>query len=137
MTCAVVQDELFLIGGTLTKKALVVSLPEIVHSDFSSTTNTSAQWRTFPAPPLEDSAAITFHGSLLAVGGKNDSKNSKDIYIYHPSSNNWSKVGELPTARSGCSCTMLPSGEILVTGGLDDNGKISSRVDVAKVATFP
>ena len=59
MTSAIVNQELYLLGGTLTTDTLVVSLPEITRSSVNSaTTNRSAQWRKFPAPPLERSAAI-------------------------------------------------------------------------------
>jgi len=35
-------------------------------------------------------------------------------------------IRPLPCPRSSCSCTLLPSGHILVVGGLDSN-----RVDAA------
>ena len=124
MTSAIVQDKLFLIGGSLTKQTLAVSLSVI-------TTKKSAQWQTLPPPQLEWSAAIAFHGSLLAIGGCHGNDLSTAIHIYQPDTKQWTKVGDLPTPRSSCSCTLLPSGEILVAGGYDSNGKRTSRVDTA------
>ena len=127
MTSALVNQELFLLGGTLTSESLVVSLPDITQSSVNSnTTNRSAQWHTICAPPLEKSAAISLRGSILAIGGLHGNKSSTAIHIYQPAMNNWRKVGDLPCPRSHCSCTLLPSGHILVAGGLD-----SKRVDAA------
>ena len=136
MTSAIVHQELFLIGGSLTTEALTVSLPDITRSSVHTTsTNTSdsAQWRSIPAPPLKSSAAIAVSGSVLAIGGYvNESKYSTTtaIHVYQPATNNWEKVGDLPSPRSACSSTLLPSGEILVAGGRDSKG-CTSRVDAA------
>jgi len=100
-----------------------VSLPDVIDSDEScTTTKTSAQWRTLHAPTLERSAAIAFHGSLLAVGGDHDDDYSTVIHIYQPDTKMWSKYADLPTARSSCSRALLSSGEIIVAGGFDSNG---------------
>ena len=132
MTSAIVNQELFLLGGTLTMEALVVSLPDITRSSVhSATTNRSAQWRTLPAPPLEQSAAISLCGAVLAIGGLHGNKSNKAIHVYQPATSNWRKVGDLPCPRSSCSCTLLPSGGILIAGGNDSNGKRTSRVDAA------
>ena len=132
MTSAIVNQELYLLGGTLTTETLVVSLPEITQSSVNSaTTNTSAQWRTLPAPPLKRSAAISVHGSVVAIGGHHGNTISTAIHVYQPAKNNWKKVGDLPSPRYSCSSTLLPSGEILVAGGYDSNDNRTSRVDAA------
>ena len=141
VTTAIVQDELYLVGGTLTT-TLVVSLPDLVSTDSA---NTAKLWRTIPSPPLESSAPITLLGAMLAVGGV-DQHNIRArmkpyqpattaIHVYQPATNNWKKVGELPTARDHCACTLLPSGELLVAGGYDSNYKLTTRVDVAEVCS--
>jgi len=127
VTTAILQDELYLVGGRL-NKTLVANLADIIHSSTSTTTKT---WRTLPAPPLEWSAAITVHGALLAVGGCHGNDYSTAIHVYQPATNSWSKVGDLPSLRSSCACTLLPRGELLVAGGRDSNGKRTARVDVA------
>jgi len=127
VTTAILQDQLYLVGGTL-NKTLVANLPDIIHSSTSATTK---PWRTLPAPPLERSAAITVHGALLAVAGCHDNKRSTAIHVYQPATNSWSKVGDLPSPRSSCACIVLHSGELLVAGGYDSNVKRTARVDVA------
>ena len=122
MTSAIVNQELYLLGGTLTTDTLVVSLPDITRSSVNSaTTNRSAQWRTLPAPPLERSAAIAVHGSVVAIGGRHGNTSSTAIHVYQPATNNWKKVGDLPSPRHSCTSTLLPSGEILVAGGNKSN----------------
>jgi len=129
MTTAILQDELYLVGGTM-NKTLVANLPDIIHS---STTATTKPWRTLPAPPLERSVAITVYGALLAVGGCHGNKRSTAIHVYQPATNSWSKVGDLPSPRYACACTLLPSGELLVAGGRDSNGNLTARVDVTVI----
>ena len=122
---------MFLVGGTL-NTTLVVSLPDITDSGEScTTTKTSAQWHTLHAPTLESSATIAFHGSLLAIGGDHGDVYSTAIHIYQPDTKKWNKFADLPTAQSSCSCALLSSGEIIVAGGFDHNGKRTSRIDAA------
>ena len=133
MTSAIVNHELFLVGGTLTTEALVLSLQDIARSSVhSAITNTSTNWCSIPSPPLKYSAAIAVSGSVLAIGGVHDGvyDTAKDIYVYQPVTNDWKKVGDLPCARSNCSCTLLPSGEILIVGGRQSKG-YTTRVDAA------
>ena len=138
MTSAVVGDEWYFMGGSTgswstTKQVFHVSLPAITSQVVSQSTPNPAQWHTLPDTPLYSSAALALHGSLLAVGGCHDRQHcSSAIHLYQPGSRQWVKVGDLPTAQSHCSSIQLPSGEILVAGGRDDNGRIS-RVDVTAV----
>ena len=128
MSAAITHGTLYLLGGTLDKKVLSVSL-----SALTQNTKPSAVWRTLPDAPLEGSTAIAVHGSLLAVGGSHDRQRSSAIHVYNQEKNAWNKVGDLPTERSSCACCLLPSGEILVAGGVDRNGKWTSRMDAAAV----
>jgi len=129
VTTAILQDELYLVGGTL-NKTLVANLPDIIHS---STNATTKPWRTLPGPPLKGSAAITIHGALLAVGGcRHGNERSTAIHVYQPvTTDSWRKVGDLPSPLSHCACTLQPSSELLVAGGYDSKGKLTARIDVA------
>ena len=125
MSAAITHSTLYLLGGSLDKKVLSVSL--------SALDKPPAQWRTLPDAPLEYSTAIAIHGSLLAVGGSHGRQRSSAIHVYDQEKNKWNKVGDLPTERQDCACCLLPSGEILVAGGEDKNGRDTSRMDVAAV----
>ena len=131
MLSAIIHDTLYLLGGSLGKQVLSMSLPALTHTD-----KPPAQWCTLPDSPLESSAAITVHGSLLAVGGRHSFRQqSSAIHVYDQKKNMWTKVGDLPTARSSCACCLLPSGEILIAGGQDHNGS-TKRMDMAVVTVW-
>ena len=125
MSAAITHDTLYLLGGSLDKKVLSVSLSALTETD-----KPPAQWCTLPDAPLGYSTAIAVHGSLLAVGGNHGGQRSSAIHVYDQEKNKWNKVGDLPTERQDCACCLLPSGEILVAGGPDRNGW-TSRIDVA------
>ena len=137
MTLAIVAEECYFFGGFTgqlvtgkpNKQVFHVSIPAIASQAASQS---AVQWHTLPDTPLAWSAALALHGSLLAVGGRDSSDNpSSAVHLYQPGSRQWVKVDDLPTARYSCSCTRLPSGEILVIGGY--NKGVISRVDVASV----
>ena len=146
MTSAIVGDECYFMGGntqplTPTKQVLHVSLSAITSeaiSQFAGSTVIPAQWYTLPDAPLQYSATLALCGSLLAVGGEyidhmHGKKRSSAIHLYQPGSRRWVKVGDLPTPRSSCSCTLLHSKEILVVGGFDSSR--SSRFDMGHIMT--
>ncbi|XP_064407337.1 uncharacterized protein LOC135352100 isoform X2 [Halichondria panicea] len=75
-------------------------------------------WQTLQEVPLVRSAPLSIGRSLLAVGGADDRHNpSSSIHLYQPDTRRWVKVGDLPTARYNCTCSVLPSGEVIVAGG--------------------
>ena len=95
--------------------------------DSASASPTPSPWQTLPDTPLTLSTALALNGALLAVGGLD----SNAIHLYQPSSGSWVKAGELPSETSACTCTVLPSGKVFVTG----RGVYGSeqRVDIALV----
>ena len=105
-------------------------------SALTQTDKPHAQWWTLSDAPLENSTAIVVLGSLLAVGGSHGGQRSSAIHVYDQEKNAWNKVGNLPTERRGFACCLLPSGEILVAGGADRNGR-TSRMDAAAVKDKP
>ena len=129
MSAAITHGALYLLGGSLDKKVLSVSLSVLTETD-----KPPAQWHTLPDAPLGYSTAIAVHGSLLAVGGSYGYRQrSSAIHLYDQEKNAWNKVGDLPTEKQDCACCLLPSGEILVAGGEDRNGNWTTRMDVAAV----
>ena len=128
MSAAITDSVLYLLGGSLDKKVLSVSLSALTETD-----KPPAQWCTLPDAPLKNSTAIAVRGSLLAVGGSHGGQRSSAIHVYDQEKNAWNKVGDLPTERQDCACCLLPSGEILVAGGVDRDGNWTKQMDVAAV----
>ena len=127
MLSAIVHDTLYLGGGTLWRKVLSVSLSALTQTD-----KPPKQWHSLPDAPLDNASIVGVHGSPLIVGGRNQFfQGSSAIHIYNQEKNAWNKVGDLPTVRSSCTCCLLPNGEILIAGGLDNSGNQTKRMDVA------
>ena len=117
--------------GTPSKKVFSVCLDDLISQAVSPPASASApptpsSWQSLSDTPLANSTSLAFNGALLAVGGYGG---STAIYHYQPSSRSWIKAGELPTKRSHCTCTVLPSGDLYVTGG----GYAATRVDIASL----
>ena len=121
-----IGNTLYLMGGfdhtlSATKTVYHVDLNELVAKAHSNL-DTPTLWQTLQEAPLEWSAPLSIGRSLLAVGGRDDRANpSSSIYLYQPDTRRWVKVGDLPTARYCCTCSVLPSGEVIVAGGLTIN----------------
>ncbi len=100
-----------------TKTVHHVDLNELIAKALSNL-DTPTPWQTLQEVPLECSAPLSMGRSLLAVGGKDDRYNaSSSTHLYQPDTRRWVKVGDLPTARYYCTCSALPSGEVIVAGG--------------------
>ena len=65
MLADIINNTLYLLGGSLDKQVLSVSLPALTQTD-----KPPAQWCTLSDTPLANSAAITVHGSLLPGSGR-------------------------------------------------------------------
>ncbi len=119
-----IENILYLMGGwdhnrKPAKTVYHVDLNEIIAKALSNL-DTSTLWQMIEDTPLEFSAPLSIGRSLLAVGGQDDKFNppSSSIYLYKPDTM-WVKVGDLPIARFSCTCSVLPSGEVIAAGGND------------------
>ncbi|XP_064407550.1 traf2 and NCK-interacting protein kinase-like isoform X2 [Halichondria panicea] len=115
-------NTLYLMGGmdhtwSSIKTVHHVDLNELIAKALSNL-DTPTLWQTLPEVPLVYSAPLSIGRSLLAVGGRDDRRNPRSsIHLYQPDTRRWVKVGDLPTARYNCTCSVLPSGEVIVAGG--------------------
>ncbi len=120
-----IGNTLYLMGGfdhtqSATKTVHHVDLNELIAKALSNL-DTPTLWQTLQEVPLMFSAPLSIGRSLLAVGGADDRFNSSSsIHLYQPDTKRWVKVGDLPTARHNCTCSVLPSGEVIVAGGEAD-----------------
>ena len=116
-----IGNTLYLMGGydhtRGTKTVHHVDLNELIAKALSNL-DTPTLWQTLQEVPLVCSAPLSIGRSLLAVGGVDDRGNpSSSIHLYQPDTRRWVKVGDLPTTRYNCTCSVLPSGEVIVAGG--------------------
>ena len=133
----VVGNMWYLLGGNYErncneKSSFSVCLNAFLFDAISHTPSESSLWQALPDPPLRAASVSTVKGTLLVVGGRHDDYGSDPesaIYLFKPSNKSWIKIGDLPTGRAKCGCTVLPTGEVFVAGGFDS----SQRVDIATV----
>jgi len=132
-TSTIIQDNWYVI--TDSKQVMYCSLSELCSQSASKSaaTNTPARWQRLADTPLEATTAIALSGSLLTVGGVHDNTASTAIHLYHPETNTWTEVGNLPTPRCYGSATVLASGELLVSGGHNQQDKLTTLVDIATI----
>jgi hypothetical protein len=116
----------------IVKRVFYVNLDELISQALSQSAGNTlppipSPWQTLTDTPLTSSTVFVLNGVLLTVGGDVNSA----ILHYQPSSRSWIKVGDLPTKRWRCACTVLPNGEIFVVGGCAKiGGKIEDLVCV-------
>ena len=134
-----IGNTLYLMGGfnhtgSLTKTVHHVDLNELIAKALSNL-DTPTLWQTLQEVPLVSSAPLSIGRSLLAVGGRDGRFNpSSSIHLYQPDTRRWVKVGDLPTARLNCTCSVLPSGEVIVAGGQTNSYTIIQTVDFFSIS---
>ena len=133
MSQTVFHNSLFLIGGheesTLgdyRKTVFFASIPRLIESCLQQASILSPDlWQSLPDVPHYRCSAASLSGCLLAVGGQGDALIGGPVYssvhAYCPSSSSWLHVGDLPQPRSRCTTVTLPTGELLVIGGLSSH----------------
>ena len=132
-----IGNTLYLMGGRgptgPTKLVHKVGLNELVTKAISKQA-TPTLWQSMEDTLFNFSAPLNVGGYLFTVGGRDDHYNpSSSIHLYQPDTRRWVKVGDLPTARYNCTCSVLPSGEVTVAGG--HNGILSiSTVDFLSIS---
>ena len=93
---------------------------------------TTAVWTTAAAMNTARSsptATLLRNGKVLVSGGQTRLAQPTSIAsaeLYDPASNSWTTVTPLTTGRSVHTATLLPSGKVLVVGGLNTSASASS-----------
>ena len=146
MKTALVGDECFFMGGytrinafsaVATTKVYCMSLLNLV-SNLHSDEREGQLWNVIPGLQVAHSTPLSISGSLLTVGGRDKDHNAMTaIHLYQTGAGEWMKIGDLPTPRFNCTCTLLnPNREVLVAGGHDcDNVRLNS-IAIAKIHKF-
>src|SRR5262249_10281400 len=81
------------------------------------------------------SAVMYAPGKILYVGGGTPPTNTAEIIDLNDASPQWSYTGALTYARWNLNATLLPTGDVLVTGGSSksDRADASGAVNVAEL----
>ena len=116
-----IEDTLYLVGQS-TQTVLRAHVPILVSGAKSGV------WETLPNAPYYCSFPVTIGNTLLTVGGSDWSGNpTTSIQMYNPTTNQWTRVGDLPKPMINPSCIIMNS-EMLLLGN-----RFTSSVFVSKL----
>ena len=135
MSSVVVGDRWYLssFGGWNDKKEHIfwARLPTLTSSATSAHTTTEHIWHELPTPPVEWPTLLALQGHLLLVGGKGC---VQEIHRYDQETRQWRVCGQLPVGMYAPCCAVLPSGDLMVAGGVTgDTKKLSKRMWIARI----
>ena len=120
MTTTVINNKCFIAEYDSTKVyQLCVSLQQTT-TDSSNAPQVITEWTNLCDLPCKGCGLGSINGCLLAVGGGVWSKYITTILGFSPITNTWKTVDELPEPRRDCTTVLLPTGELLVMGGVDE-----------------
>ena len=100
-------------------------LPTLISSATSAAhANAASIWQELPTPPVDDPTLLALQGHLLLVGGMG---HVQKLHRYDPEARQWRECGQLPFGMAAPSCAVLPSGELMVAGGVVKGGSSYSK----------
>ena len=138
-------DRIYLLGGydkddKLTPSVYSCSLTTLLMPQRSriaralSLSSTNDTWTRVADLPVTESTAVTLHGQLIAVGGRDsDNKHTSDVHRYNPSNNSWEVISHMATPRSACFAAVLLDNQLMVMGGLNSDNKEMDSVEFGRV----
>lgn len=121
MKATIIHDTCFFMGGFTGDRGAyippatskVYSLSFHMHSSIHAEPSEEQVWKEIPGLQAVHSTPLTIGATLLALGGYRLSKAVTAIHLYRPDTEEWVRVGDLPTPRHSCACVMIAEREIL------------------------
>ena len=135
MSSVVIGDHLYLSSLWLwkdkNKHIFWAHLPTLTSSATSAHTTTEHIWHELPTPPVTKATLLALQGHLLLVGGGGY---VQKIHRYNQETRQWRVCGQLPVGTVAPCCAVLPSGDLMVAGGITrDTMTYSKRMWIAKI----
>ena len=137
MMCSVVVGDRWYLssfGGWKDEKKHIfwAHLPTLTSSATSAHTTTERIWHELPTPPVAVPTLLALRGHLLLVGGGGGGV--QEIHRIDQETRQWRVCGQLPVGMVAPCCTELPSGDLMVAGGVTEDTKaVSQRMWIAKI----
>ena len=110
-TVVFIQDNVYIVGQLNTQTVLRAHVPTLISG------TKSGVWETLPNAPYLSSSAVAIDNMLLALGGTDidDGSPTTSIQMFNPTTNQWTKAGDLPEPMGYCNC-VVSSGKLFVLG---------------------
>jgi hypothetical protein len=122
-TATLLQNgKVLIVGGALTSTSDPVATAEV----YDPATGTFTMTGAMATAREQHTATLLADGRVLIVGGTTstgtgDLHPTATVEVYDPSTGSFSVTGSMAEARTFHTATLLPSGEVLVAGGGDEN----------------
>jgi large repetitive protein len=86
-------------------------------------------------------ATLLRNGQVLAAGGFNNCdddfcSDTSSAELYNPATGKWTQTGSMQGAREQQSATLLPDGEVLVAGGLNEGGSCCGQFEYSTAELY-
>ena len=88
----------------------------------------SSIWNRLTNAPCKSSSTAVFGDRLIAVGGDEALSPISTIHAYSFLTNSWIHVGDMPFAASNTCSVVLPTGELMVVGGISGAKPFMAKV---------
>ena len=122
MKSTVLNGHWYLMGGwEQGKEVYYASLDLLVASCQPSEKPLPSVWKRLPDFPHKRSSTAVFGNRLIAVGGGYPSLPTlpcSSIHAYSPHTQSWVRVGDMPIELRSTCTAVLPTGELMVIGGV-------------------
>ena len=79
-------------------------------------------WRPVASLPVTQFTCESFHGRLLAIGGRDSVKSTTAVYMYNSTANSWEIISHVRTGRYSFFMAVLPDNQLMVVGGITHGG---------------
>ena len=143
LKCAILDCHWYLMGGNKGLLEPTLDQDKAVHYACLDSLLASCQlgetslqqssiWKSLPDAPNQLSSTAVFGSRLIAVGGEGDISPLSDIHAYSFQTNSWIHIGNMPFAISRTFSMVLPTGELMVVGGVSNSENSVRNVDVLK-----
>lgn len=137
-SAAVCGDHVYLLGGVIdnfkSKSVLTCSLTKLLQS-CGEASCMDPVWRRAANFPVFYSICASIDGDLVEVGGVDDFNNTVPaIHKYNPTTDKWSVISNMPTARHDCFVVVLPTNVMMVVGGCKEfTRNLTDKVEVVRI----
>ena len=131
MKSTVLNGHWYLMGGWgQGEEVYYASLASLVTSCHSREKSLPSVWKRLPDAPRNRSSTAVFGNRLITVG---EHLFRSSIHAYSPCTQSWVHMGNMPVGLDSTCTVVLPTGELMVIGGVGSTSMEESHVYKTKL----